>query len=106
MPTTTTPGSNTPKKQTVRTPGQQGPDSSFMASGVSGAVVDKGPLGRYVPYLCQSIRHGLQDMGTRSLAQMWEELYNGTLRFEMRSSSAQREGGIHDLHSFSQRLFA
>ena len=77
-----------------------------VSSGVSGAVVDKGPLQRYVPYLSQSVRHGLQDMGVRSLVQMWEQLYNGTLRFELRSPSAQREGGVHDLHSFQQRLFA
>jgi IMP dehydrogenase len=77
-----------------------------VASGVSGAVVDKGPLSRYVPYLCQSIRHGLQDMGTLSLATLWEELYTGKLRFEVRSPSAQKEGGIHDLHSYQQRLFA
>lgn len=77
-----------------------------VPSGVSGTVVDKGPLSRYIPYLCQSIRHGMQDMGTVSLAKMHEELVSGQLRFELRSMSAQREGGVHDLHSFSQRLFA
>ena len=77
-----------------------------IASGVSGSVVDKGPLNRYFPYICQSIRHGLQDMGTKSLALVWERLYSGQLRFELRSPSAQREGGIHDLHSFSQILYA
>jgi IMP dehydrogenase len=77
-----------------------------VVSGVKGAVVDKGPLNRYIPYLAQSIRHGLQDLGTISLKLMWEELYSGKLRFEVRSMSAQREGGVHDLHSFSQRLFA
>mmetsp|Transcript_6308 Transcript_6308/g.6905 ORF Transcript_6308/g.6905 Transcript_6308/m.6905 type:complete len:512 (-) Transcript_6308:1072-2607(-) len=77
-----------------------------VVSGVRGAVVDKGPLNRYIPYLCQSIRHGLQDFGTISLTVMREELYSGKLRFEVRSMSAQREGGVHDLHSFAQRLFA
>jgi IMP dehydrogenase len=77
-----------------------------VASGVSGAVVDKGPLNRYIPYLSQSVRHGLQDMGTVSLTVLWESLYNEKLRFELRSPSAQREGGIHDLHSFSQTYFA
>ena len=77
-----------------------------VASGVSGTVVDKGPLQRYVPYLCQSVRHGLQDMGTVSLTSMHESLYAGRLRFELRSPSAQREGGVHDLHSFQQRLYA
>ena len=31
-----------------------------VASGVTGAVVDKGKMDRYMPYLVQSIRHGLQ----------------------------------------------
>ena len=77
-----------------------------LASGVSGAVVDKGPLSQYFPYLCQSVRHGLQDMGVKSLTQTWEQLYRGELRFELRSPSAQKEGGVHDLHSFQQRLYA
>jgi len=49
---------------------------------------------------------GLQDMGTVSVRALHDQLYNGALRFEVRSSSAQREGGVHDLHSFSQRLYA
>eukprot|EP00981_Chlorochromonas_danica_P012634 scaffold5237_cov170-Ochromonas_danica.AAC.10 len=77
-----------------------------VSSGVSGTVVDKGPLNRYIPYLCQSIRHGLQDMGIKSLTNLREALHSGELRFELRSMSAQREGGVHDLHSFQQRLFA
>lgn len=78
----------------------------LLSSGVSGAVVDKGPLSKYLPFLCQSIRHGLQDMGTRSLPELREYLEKGQLRFELRSPSAQREGGVHDLHSFQQRLYA
>lgn len=77
-----------------------------VASGVTGTVVDKGPLQRYIPYLCQSIRHGLQDMGAQSVTEMHGQLYYGVLRFELRSPSAQREGGVHDLHSFQQRLYA
>jgi IMP dehydrogenase len=80
--------------------------STTVISGVSGAVVDKGPLSRYFPYLAQSVRHGLQDMGIRSLELLREYLYSGQLRFELRSSSAQKEGGVHDLHSFQQRLYA
>jgi len=77
-----------------------------MANGVSGTVIDKGPLNRYVPYLLQSIRHGMQDMGTRSITDLHAQVYSGKLRFELRSASAQKEGGVHDLHSFSQRLYA
>jgi IMP dehydrogenase len=78
----------------------------LSASGVSGTVIDKGPLNRYVPYLLQSIRHGMQDMGTRSITDLHEQMYGGRVRFELRSASAQKEGGVHDLHSFTQRLYA
>lgn len=77
-----------------------------VASGVDGAVPDNGPLRRYIPYLCQSIRHGFQDQGARSMTQVHDFLRSGELRFELRSPSAQKEGGVHDLHSFSQRLYA
>ncbi len=33
-----------------------------IASGVSGAVVDKGTIRRFIPYQAQSIRHGFQDI--------------------------------------------
>lgn len=84
----------------------KGHNQSLLAAGVKGAVVDKGPLNRYIPYLCQSIRHGLQDMGTISISELHNQLYSNKLRFELRSASAQREGGVHDLHSYTQRLFA
>ncbi|GMI61913.1 hypothetical protein ScalyP_jg6063 [Parmales sp. scaly parma] len=76
-----------------------------VAQGVSGAVVDKGSLRRYIPYLMQGVRHGMQDAGVKTLPEVWERLYEGELRFEIRSPAAQREGGIHSLHSFNKRLF-
>jgi IMP dehydrogenase len=72
----------------------------IVASGVSGAVVDKGSVNRFIPYQVQSIRHGLQDLGTISIQIMHEQLYNSRLRFEVRSSAAQKEGGVHDLFSY------
>jgi len=84
-------------------------DSSTMnvkvAQGVSGAVIDKGSLRNYMPYLAQGIRHGLQDAGLQSTKETWEKLYSGKLRFEIRSPAAQKEGGIHGLHSYQKRLF-
>mmetsp|Transcript_23566 Transcript_23566/g.37537 ORF Transcript_23566/g.37537 Transcript_23566/m.37537 type:complete len:518 (-) Transcript_23566:45-1598(-) len=78
----------------------QSSGSPLVSTGVSGAVVDKGSVSRFLPYVAQSIRHGLQDMGSRSVGLTHEALRSGKLRFECRSASAQREGGVHDLHSF------
>lgn len=77
-----------------------------VAQGVSGAVQDKGTLRRYVPYLMQGVRHGLQDAGCASVEEARRKLYNDELRFEIRSPSAQTEGGVHGLHSFQKRDFS
>jgi len=77
-----------------------------VAQGVSGAVQDKGSMHRYLPYLTQGIRHGMQDVGARSVDALKEQLYIGQLRFELRSAAAQREGGVHGLHSFERKLYA
>lgn len=76
-----------------------------VAQGVSGAVADKGTLQRYIPYLMQGIRHGFQDAGIQSIDIARERLYQGTLRFEIRSPAAQKEGGVHGLHSYQKRLY-
>jgi IMP dehydrogenase len=76
-----------------------------VAQGVSGAVQDKGTLRRYIPYLMQGVRHGLQDAGIKSVADARERLYSGKLRFEIRSPAAQKEGGVHGLHSYEKRLY-
>jgi IMP dehydrogenase len=76
-----------------------------VAQGVSGAVADKGTLRRYIPYLTQGVRHGLQDAGIKSLVDAHECINNGRLRFEIRSPAAQKEGGVHGLHSYQKRLY-
>lgn len=76
-----------------------------VAQGVSGAVQDKGTLRRYIPYLMQGLRHGLQDAGCASVEEAQEKLYSDKLRFEIRSPAAQSEGGVHSLHSYQKRLY-
>ncbi|MFP4026461.1 MAG: IMP dehydrogenase [Candidatus Brocadiia bacterium] len=73
-----------------------------VAQGVSGAVVDKGSVVDYIPYLMQGVKHTMQDMGYRTLQELHEALYKGELRFESRSMSAQKEGSVHSLHSFNE----
>lgn len=76
------------------------PQDLRVAQGVSGAVVDKGSVVDYLPYLMQGVKHALQDTGHAGIRDLHEALYSGELTFERRSPSAQKEGGVHNLHSF------
>lgn len=74
----------------------------FVAQGVSGAVVDKGSMFDYIPYLVQGLKHAFQDVGVKNIMQLHSMLYNNELRFELRSLSAQIEGGVHTIHSYKE----
>lgn len=70
-----------------------------VAQGVSGAVVDKGSLREYLPYLLQGVRLGLRDIGAKSTTQLREMQVKGELRFQLRSTAAQGEGAVHSVMS-------
>ena len=61
---------------------------------------------QFIPYLTQGVKHGFQDLGVRSLAELHERRVSGELRFELRSPAAQKEGGIHGLHSYTSTKFS
>ncbi len=77
-------------------------DKVRVAQGVSGAVVDKGSITRFLPYLTQGVKHGLQDLGVRSVADLHAALYGNRLAFEKRTHAAQVEGGVHNLYSYEK----
>jgi IMP dehydrogenase len=77
-----------------------------VAQGVSGDVQDKGSVKAFLPYLYVGVQHSLQDLGVRSVAEFQEGVKAGKVRFELRTASAQVEGGVHGLNSYTKRLFA
>ncbi len=81
-------------------------DSVLVAQGVSGSVVDKGSILKFIPYLYNGLQHGLQDIGVESVSEFRQKVDTGFVRFEYRTASAQAEGGVHSLHSYEKRLYS
>ena len=76
-------------------------DKIKIAQGVSGTVVDKGSVAHFGEYIIKSLLHAMQTIGYKAIKDLHNGIYDGTLAFEARSPSAQGEGSVHDLHSYT-----
>ena len=71
-----------------------------VAQGISGDMQDKGSVKAFVPYLHVGVQHSLQDIGVKSMAELKGDVTAGQVRFELRTTNAQLEGGVHGLNSY------
>ena len=58
-----------------------------------------------MPYLYAGVQHSLQDIGVKSVTELRQGVMDGTVRFELRTASAQLEGNVHGLDSYNKKLY-
>ena len=75
-----------------------------ISQGVSGTVTSKGSLYKYLPFLVQGLKQGFQQIGCNSLKVVFTYIQDKTLRFEIRSPMAQKDGNVHSLYSFESTV--
>lgn len=81
-------------------------DRLLVAQGVSGSVLDRGSVTKFLPYLMAGVQHSLQDIGQESIESLQQGVRDGTVRFELRTASAQAEGGVHGMVGVEKKLYS
>ena len=75
-------------------------NSIKVAQGVSGEVVSRGSINKHIPYIMGGVKSGFQNLGYKTIKEIHKALYDNSLTFEIRTFSAQKEGGIHHLLNY------
>jgi IMP dehydrogenase len=81
-------------------------DRLLVAQGVSGSVLDRGSVTKFLPYLMAGVQHSLQDIGIQSVSDLQQGVRNGDVRFEIRTASAQAEGNVHGMVGVEKKLYS
>ncbi|EDO07046.1 putative inosine-5'-monophosphate dehydrogenase [Babesia bovis T2Bo] len=69
-------------------------DQPMVSQGVAGYTADKGSIHVLIPTMMQAVKHGMQNIGCNDIKSLHSGLYNGDVRFQIRSYNALVEGNV------------